>query len=83
MASYKKKQAFALVIMAYLFDEDTEPKRKVPRRRSVWVRDWLRKRDEKGAYANLLMELKVSASVDDFRRYPRMNFTSDASAIMS
>ena len=28
--NYKRKQAFALVVMAYLFDEEMEPDRKVP-----------------------------------------------------
>ena len=47
--NYKRKQTFALVVVAYLFDEDTEPDRKVPRPRSVWVRDYFTRRDEKGA----------------------------------
>ena len=59
--------------MAYLFSDDDHQKRKVPRPRSVWVRDWLRSRQEKGACSLLLQELKLSDSVDDFRRYLRMD----------
>ena len=58
----KRKQAFAILVISGIFDEDTGDRVKIPRPRSMWVRDWLLRRDEKGAYANILQELKVSAS---------------------
>ena len=52
MAEIRRKQALAIAVMAYLFGKDDgHQKRKIPRPRSVWVRDWLRQRDEKGAYS--------------------------------
>ena len=36
------------------------------------MKDWLRERDTKGAYANILQELRLN-DYDNFRKYLRMN----------
>ena len=40
--------------------------------RSVWVRNWLARREEKGVYNNLIQEMRLEDS-ESFRRYLRMN----------
>ena len=36
------------------------------------MKDWLRKRDTKGAYVNILQELRLNVH-ENFRKYLRMN----------
>ena len=45
------------------------------RDRTIWVKDWLRKRDERGAYNNILNELKLNDS-ESYRKYIRMSTTT-------
>ena len=48
---------------------------KKPRRnriRKTWMKDWLRKRDTKGAYVNILQELRLNDH-ENFRKYLRLN----------
>ena len=40
--------------------------------RSVWVRNWLARREEKRVYNNLIQEMRLEDS-ESFRRYLRMN----------
>ena len=42
------------------------------RKRKVWVKDLLLQRDEKGAYNNILNELRLR-DFESFRKYLRMN----------
>jgi len=58
-----------LVTGVYLQDELHGKKR---RKRSVWVKNWLQRREEKGAYNNILTELRLD-DVESFRKYLRMN----------
>ena len=46
--------------------------RKKRRSRKIWMKDWLRERDKKGAYANILQELRLNDR-ENFRKYLRMN----------
>ena len=43
------------------------------RKRKVWVKSWLRRRDEKGAYNDIIQELRLEDRYD-YRKYMRMNF---------
>ena len=73
MADIRRKQALAIAVMAYLSNEDdSRQKKKIPRQRSVWVRNLMRRREEKGAYSILLKEIIFDDS-DDFHRYLRMD----------
>ena len=42
------------------------------RKRRIWVKTWLSRRDEKGVYNNLLQEMRLEDS-ESYRRYLRMN----------
>ena len=48
---------------------DMSPRR---RRRYLWVKDWLLRREERGAMNNILQELQLE-SEEDYRKYLRMN----------
>ena len=41
-------------------------------RRKIWAREWLLKRNERGAYNGILNELRLTDK-EDFRNYLRMN----------
>ena len=47
-------------------------KLKKKRNRQIWLKDWLRVRDEKGAYANILQELRLTDH-EHYQKYLRMN----------
>ena len=49
-----------------------QKRRRRQRSRNVWVKEWLQKRDEKGAYNNILQELRLN-DAENFRRFIRMN----------
>ena len=51
-----------------IMELDTKKKQ----RRKIWIREWLLKRNEKGAYNGILNELRLTDKVD-FRKYLRMN----------
>ena len=38
----------------------------------IWTREWLLKRDERGAYSGILNELRLT-NKEDFRKHLRMN----------
>ena len=38
----------------------------------IWVKPWLKRRDEKGAYNNILREIRLD-DAESYRRYLRMN----------
>ena len=42
------------------------------RKRTVWCKDWLQRRDDSGLYTRLVNELKL-ADRGDYRRFMRMN----------
>lgn len=47
-------------------------KKKKRKKRSVWVKTWLLQRDIKGAYNNIIQELRLE-DMENYRRYLRMN----------
>lgn len=50
-------------------------RRKPKRRRLVWTRDWIQRREEHGAYHSLLRELRASDPVS-YRNFIRMDEVS-------
>ena len=42
------------------------------RNKKIWVKKWLAARDDKGAYNNIIQELRLD-DVESYRRYLRMN----------
>ena len=46
--------------------------KKKRRTRTIWVREWLLKRDEMGAYNNIVEQLRLSDEFE-YRKYFRMN----------
>ena len=68
----KQKKIAATVLVALLVRKRClRPKR---RKRSVWVREWIRKRDQYGAYHHLMQELTLDAS--SYCNFVRMNATT-------
>lgn len=62
----------AVLGAAYLLLEDDEKEEKRPRPRSVWVHDWIKKRDTEGFYVKLLRELR-SNQPQHYRNFVRMS----------
>ena len=62
----------AMLTLACAVDMLSNEKAKKPRNRKIWMKDWLRERDKKGAYANILQEL-CSNDHKKFRKYLHMN----------
>ena len=50
-------------------------KRKNRKKRRTWVRSWLANREQRGAYSQLISELKVD-DANAYRRYLRMDVTT-------
>ena len=44
-------------------------------RRKIWTREWLLKRNERGAYNGIVNELRLTDK-EDFRKYLRMNIST-------
>ena len=62
----------ATLTLACAVDMLSNGKTKKSRNRKTWRKDWVRERDTKGAYANILQELRLNDH-EDFRKYLRMN----------
>ena len=60
----------AIITLACALEIQKKPRRN--RIRKMWMKDWLRKRDTKGAYNNILPELRLNDH-ENFRKYLRMN----------
>lgn len=73
MAVNKKKKLFALVSLLMLSDEDDNQKK---RNRKVWVRKWLQRRQERGAFHQLVYELSLEdePAYRDFLRLNKSQF---------
>ena len=54
-------------------DMFSNEKAKKSRNQKTWLKDWLRERDTKGAYANILLELRLNDH-KNFRKHLRMYF---------
>ena len=54
-------------------DMFSSEKAKKSRNQKTWLKDWLRERDTKGAYANILLELRLNDH-KNFRKHLRMYF---------
>ena len=60
----------ATISLACALEIQKKPTRN--RIRKTWMKDWLCKRDAKGAYLNILQELRLN-NHENFRKYLRMN----------
>ena len=60
----------ATITLACALEIQKKPRRN--RIRKTLMKDWLRKRDTKGAYDNILQELRLNDH-ENFRKYLRMN----------
>ena len=71
----KRKVAVSLLIISRIksFIRKKEIKKKNAKvKKTVWVKSWLEKRQQKGAYNNIMSELRFE-DPSQFRRYLRMN----------
>lgn len=69
----RQRQNFvcSLLLMDILEDND-EANKKKRRRRETWSRTWLQKRAEKGAFNQIVQELRVEDAVE-YKRFFRMS----------
>nr|XP_022905462.1 uncharacterized protein LOC111417424 isoform X1 [Onthophagus taurus] len=68
--SRRAKTAAALLVAEYWFRKE-ERKRK---KRKIWVREWIERRNELGAFKSLVNELRIEDS-QQFRNFIRMSST--------
>ena len=59
-----------LAIGVKLDGEDEQVKKR--KKRSVWIKPWLKNRLRTSAYQNVFQEIRLKDN-EEFRRYPRMN----------
>ena len=62
--------AYMSLCSSYTVSMELDAKKKS--RRNIWAREWLLKRNERGAYNGILNELRLTDK-EDFRKYLRMN----------
>ena len=62
--------AYMSLCASYTVSMELDAKKKS--RRNIWAREWLLKRNERGAYNGTLNELRLTDK-EDFRKYLRMN----------
>ena len=62
--------AYMSLCSSYTVSMELDAKKKS--RRNIWAREWLLKRNERGAYNGILIELRLTDK-EDFRKYLRMN----------
>ena len=60
--------ACSAIIIGFL----AKKRRRNRKNRKIWVKKWLAARDSKGAYNNLIQELRLD-DAESYRRYLRMN----------
>lgn len=68
----------AAAVIAIEEEEKQKEKIRQKRKRSVWVRDWVRRREQDGCYAKLLRELEVPSL---YKKILRMN-SSDFNTLL-
>ena len=61
-----------VIVSATLIIANILRSRKKNKKRKMWVKSWLLRRDEKSAYQNILQELRLE-DAEHFRRYLRTN----------
>jgi hypothetical protein len=67
--SRRKKKAIA-VLAIYLLLKQCQKRKK----RSCWKRPWIARRDEQGAYTNLVRELELDGSLHNYLRITKTQF---------
>ena len=67
----KENQVLSLLLIERIFSEKTT-KQKTKRKRSVWVKSWLKNCMYTSAFNNIFAELIVN-NKEEFRRYIRIN----------
>ena len=70
----KENQVFNLLLIEYIFSKKSK-KQKAKRKRSAWVKSWLKKRMYTSTFNNIFAELMVNDK-EEFRRYLRINTAS-------
>lgn len=72
MADKEKAAAFAAVVAIIISRRHRRRKK-----RSVWVRDWIKVREERGAYHQLVQELRLT-DISSYRNFLRMDHATFA-----
>ena len=67
-----KKQLAACAVTVGLI---MKIRRRKQRNRHIWVREWIQGREEKGAYHQLLQELRLT-DINSYRNFLRMDSTT-------
>ena len=63
MASHRERLLHCATALLLLKKKETA------RNKEVWVKDWLKKREDKGSFSNICRELSMSRDEKDFRLY--------------
>ena len=70
----KENQVFNLLLIEYIFSKKST-KQKTKRKRSVWVKSWLKNRMYTSAFNNILAVLMINDK-EELRLYLRINTAS-------
>ena len=68
----KEKILLEIILNSTLVLTEIMNKKKRKKRRAVWVKDWLKRREQKGAYNNIISELRL-VDLLYYTRYIHMN----------
>ena len=55
----RKKLLLEIILNSIFAFTETMNKKKRKKRRAIWVKDWLKRRQEKGAYNNIISKLHL------------------------
>ena len=55
----RKKLLLEIILNSIFTFTETMNKKKRKKRRAIWVKDWVKRRQEKGAYNNIISELHL------------------------
>ena len=72
LLSERKRKALAILVIVHLKKAQKGEQFAKHCKRSVWVKKWILQREEKGAYHNLLQELRLQDQ-DSYRNFLRMD----------
>ena len=73
--SSDSENLIVLILINNICYSKNKNKKKSKRRKSIWMKPWLKNRNNKSAYNNIFPELLLNDK-EEFRHYLRMNTTS-------
>lgn len=68
------KNAIATILTIYVIESSEDEEEPSPKKRKIWTKDWVARRNQDGFYTKLLMELRAEEPAL-YRNFLRMNAT--------